>query len=807
MNIINYCDKHNIKWFPINLSIKKTKNLISMNKKHHKLYPDRKGNYTEFKRLTDDELKARQELINEYEYIAIDTYDIYQIDVDETGHDDILEQYKDFPYYLSATKQLKHILVKDISRKNYGTKKDLIKSTTKKGAAIELLSGQWAWIHKNGNILNEDKEPLETNIYETFNLNFINVEPTLKKSNKEEKEKKEEHIKKVEEYKPIKLNMNIKDKDEELVKKLLEIIKPEYRDNLNDWMRIIWSLNGLYYDLGLEFTKTSPLYKTEDYYKEIFMKTNGSIKIGTLYYYSRISNEDEYLKIRAEYFKDYMSNTDHDLARVFNELSGGDNWLYNEKKIYKFNGIYWEEQNCELSILKYIRDCLLKFYTNIFNVCFQEFSNDSKKFEEYNKIIKSIKTQKTMKNICEAFYTLISVNNKIMWNSKPYKLVFNNGVYNLENGKLEKGLQSDYMSFTTGYDLIDDEERENIIRDLLKTIFPIEDERTAYMTILGTGCIGEVLEKLIIANGGGGNGKGVLNDLFLSSLGEYGTTLQSSVLLKPIQSGNNPELCLLKQKRFVVSQEPDEGNGEKQTKINGATIKQITGGSYHNVKDLYQTSNQIGIYIYITLVLECNQKLLISGTIDNSMLRRLIDIYFRSTFTNNKELLDDRNDEDYIYEANEYYKTAEFKDEYKSALMNVILKDYMPTYIKNKKIDDYLPASIIERTNQYLENSDELYTWFKENYTKLSKEQIEDKEDKEYIKISDIYDDFKTTDFYREAPKERKRTKYNKSGFIELIKCNKFLKRDYKERYTFTKDSKRIDLKNVLINYVENEDF
>ena len=34
-----------------------------------------------------------------------------------------------------------------------------------------------------------------------------------------------------------------------------------------------------------------------------------------------------------------------------------------------------------------------------------------------------------------------------------------------------------------------------------------------------------------------------------------------------------------------------------------------------------------------------------------------------------------------------------------------------------------------------------------------------------------------------------------------------FLKRDYKERYTFTKDSKRIDLKNVLINYVENEDF
>jgi len=58
MNIITYCDKHNIKWFPINLSINKTKKLINMNKKHFKMYPDKKGSYTEFTRLTDEELKA-----------------------------------------------------------------------------------------------------------------------------------------------------------------------------------------------------------------------------------------------------------------------------------------------------------------------------------------------------------------------------------------------------------------------------------------------------------------------------------------------------------------------------------------------------------------------------------------------------------------------------------------------------------------------------------------------------------------------------------------------------------------------------
>jgi len=109
-----------VSYQPIN---QEDENLISMNKNHHQLYPDKKGNYTEFTRLTDEELKARQEIFNDYEYIAVDTYKTYQIDVDETGHDDILEQYKDFPYYLSITKQLKHIFINDISRKNYGTTK------------------------------------------------------------------------------------------------------------------------------------------------------------------------------------------------------------------------------------------------------------------------------------------------------------------------------------------------------------------------------------------------------------------------------------------------------------------------------------------------------------------------------------------------------------------------------------------------------------------------------------------------------------------------------------------------------------
>ena len=56
--------------------------------------------------------------------------------------------------------------------------------------------------------------------------------------------------------------------------------------------------------------------------------------------------------------------------------------------------------------------------------------------------------------------------------------------------------------------------------------------------------------------------------------------------------------------------------------------------------------------------------------------RRIIDIYFRSSFTSDNELIDESK---HIYKANPHYKTNEFKDTHKYALFK-ILTEYHKIY-------------------------------------------------------------------------------------------------------------------------------
>jgi phage/plasmid-associated DNA primase len=49
------------------------------------------------------------------------------------------------------------------------------------------------------------------------------------------------------------------------------------------------------------------------------------------------------------------------------------------------------------------------------------------------------------------------------------------------------------------------------------------------MTILSSGLDGIPLEKFVLANGGGGNGKGLLNELTQFMLGKYAYVLPANV--------------------------------------------------------------------------------------------------------------------------------------------------------------------------------------------------------------------------------------------------------------------------------------
>ncbi len=59
-------------------------------------------------------------------------------------------------------------------------------------------------------------------------------------------------------------------------------------------------------------------------------------------------------------------------------------------------------------------------------------------------------------------------------------------------------------------------------------------------------------------NGRGRNGKGLINDLFLMALGDYGMMGNNALLFEKNKSGSNPEKSNMHMKRYIVFREPPE---------------------------------------------------------------------------------------------------------------------------------------------------------------------------------------------------------------------------------------------------------
>jgi phage/plasmid-associated DNA primase len=299
---------------------------------------------------------------------------------------------------------------------------------------------------------------------------------------------------------------------------------------------------------------------------------------------------------------------------------------------------------------------------------------------------------------------------------------------------------------------------------------PIKEERDTLLQILSTTLEGRCLEKFIIFNGGGGNGKGLINDLLLNMLGNYGMIGNNSILFEKNKTGSNPEKANIHKKRYVVFREPPEKN-----KFENSVIKELTGGGIFSARSHHEKS--CDKELNLTMVVECNKRPLFSEEPKESETRRIIDIYFRSTFVSDDSFLDPNK---FIYKYNSEYKTKEFQNKHRFAFFKILTNIH--SIYKYNKYTLNIADSIKSRTNSYLELSCNILQWFKNNY-KLT----DDKSD--FIKIKDVYDKFSNSDYMYNLSKTDK-NKYNKKYFNEYFESNIFFNKYYADRYN--------DLRNVI---------
>ncbi len=566
-------------------------------------------------------------------------------------------------------------------------------------------------------------------------------------------------------------------------------LKQERFDDYNDWVTIGMALKNIYgldaFDLFNYFSSKSKKYegvdKTARKYESF---KSGSIlykNMGSLYKMAKDDNTSMYIEIMK---KEESVFTETTFAKKLFELAG-DNFVYKEMGpdnyvLYCYNGKYWQQGT--LLMRQYISNELYTYYINHINDIYVK----KKTINKYKTKIENIQNYTMEQNIIR-HYKKYGVKD-IEFDDKWWLFGFRNTVYDLSTHQFRDYLKTDYISITTGYDWIEpDKEEIDQLNLMIDQIMPIESEKNLYKTILSTSLEGRCLENFIIFNGGGRNGKGVIDEILLIALGNYGFTANNSILFEKNKTGTNPEKANIHKKRLVFFKEPSS-----KDKFENSVIKELTGGGTFGARGHHESDTIKKLCN--TTICECNKRPLFAEEPTTAEVERLIDILFRATFTEDESLLS----LEYYHKADKKYKNTEFQEKHKRALLKILMDSHKIYSQNNFKF--IIPESIKNRTTEYLEMSCVILQWFMESY-------ILTNDNKNILKIKNIFEDFKVSEYFGDTTKAERR-KYNYKYFVEYFSTNITTNRYYKAKY-----GKKGD-RNVLLgwkkietnNNLENDD-
>ena len=510
-------------------------------------------------------------------------------------------------------------------------------------------------------------------------------------------------------------------------------------------------------------------------------------------------NECVYIKMLDKYGLVNNFSTDIGMVHLIKKIEPN-KFIWIDHSLYCWTGFKWEKNSLEFQKYIYInineylsekasiinRDLFddLSIYDNETDNEIKKTLEDERKcmttFLEY--IIWSKKFQITslisIKRIIEASEAYFN-NDKIKFDDNPDLLGFNNGVYDLINHEFRPYKYDDYITMTCGYDYTDkiDPIKLKELNNLIEQIMPDHDVRKLYLQILSAGLTGKAIEKFVIFNGGGRNGKGLMNEFMKLVLGDYALIYANvSILTEKDKTGPNPEKAMIHNKRFVVMKEP-----ESSIKLKNDRVKDITGGG--NISGRMCFSNQTEIKLSLMLVMECNERPLFEKTPTDAEYERLLDIEHTRRFSSLEEDIDNVN----VFKADVKYKTNEWKDQHKNEMLYILIQSFKQ--LQNNDYNFNVPLCVKQRTNDYLSKSFPILEIFKEFYEPTD-------EPVEPIKLKDICNIIQGSDAYLNLDKKEKR-QFNHKYIYEFIEKNRNFRGKYFERKQIGKNH----YKNVLIGF------
>lgn len=398
---------------------------------------------------------------------------------------------------------------------------------------------------------------------------------------------------------------------------------------------------------------------------------------------------------------------------------------------FEFDGLRWKRSHL-MNIL--ISEELPKYYkgikirdTSIDNKDLQDYLLNSDKYDANmrNQMVDMIITKlenvnfknNIMTQLCYLFKNYDS-EFYVNLDENPHLVGFKNGVYDFKQNMFRESDQYDYLTFTTGYDYIEyDEKDENIkeIYDFLAKIITNKDVREYLLKVLGKSLVGIPEEKFYIWTGlSGANGKSTLVNLLEQTLGDYITSVDVSLLTNRRSGSSNasPDIVRLRGKRMFTFQEP-----EHDDKLRTGILKQFTGGDTIIARELFKAP--ITFKLQGTMIMCCNDLPQVTS-IDGGTWRRIRVIEFKSRFCDNP------------VKSNEFLIDPNLKSKMKNwrpYFMSILI------YWYNKYLYEGLhePEEVKKATDRYKVDNDKFNEYFDQNI---------EEEQRSFETIKTIYNNF-----------------------------------------------------------------
>lgn len=449
---------------------------------------------------------------------------------------------------------------------------------------------------------------------------------------------------------------------------------------------------------------------------------------------------------------------------------------YGERVVkYKNNlYVYYEDRWFDETNAKQQHKLTRMISEDIYNIVFEEMNGDvslsDDEITRLNKLLRAnTSDERRINNIIKHIISKAS-ERLTDFNSDPFLLGFNNGVYDLLNDEFRNYRYEDYITLTTRYDyeapdysIPEVQDAKELIAQVIESIHPDPEKRLLYLQILASGLDGRAYQKLFLLNGQGGNGKGLTGSLMDITLGEY-YHQPSNGILKDVEKANtpSPDMINLKNKRYINFKEVQGG-------IRVAMLRNLTGGGKFSGRLLQQ--NPETFFMSGTFVMEFNTPPDFDGKPEQADCRRLVDLDFPVNFTDNPDKIDKVIGGVLYKKANPYFETQEFLQNVKLVFLDLLLGVYRAhkDTKQNTGIDFTIPESIKARTAKFIANQNLFQKVFDDNWEKVDVDR-ESKSDtaKKTVRVREIWESIIASAEHR-ALNYRDKRQYSRDDFYKWI--------------------------------------